>query len=337
MSLLPSRGPDVSTVQEGEMEVVGVDEDVEPLIDALSSDTARAVLNAIYDEPGTASEIADRLDMSIQKVSYHLDKLDDQDLIVVAGTRYSEKGQEMKIYRPPDEPVVLFVGTRERKDSLKTMVKRLLPMIGVLALASVVIEQFSRSGFLPGIGAPGSATGEQSGAAAGGDGGSGGSSGDGATGDGGDAGGGVGGDAGGGDGGDAGVEYDAADAPTESPTKGAADTAVERGDDGGAGGDGGISIQSEPTGTPQVEATQQAQPTPQATSTPQATPTPQAEPTGTPVPADLDAEAIDTVARATETAAGSAGPTISPGVAFFLGGLLVLVLLVGWWSYRSYA
>jgi len=48
----------------------------------------------------------------------------------------------MNVYEPPEDPLVLFVGTSERKDSLKTMVKRLLPTIGVLALASVAVQRF---------------------------------------------------------------------------------------------------------------------------------------------------------------------------------------------------
>jgi len=140
MSLLPSRGPETSTTQEGDLQVVGVDEAVAPIFDALSSDTARDVLNTIYDDPGTPSEIADRLDMSIQKVSYHLEKLAEVDLIEVAGTRYSEKGQEMTVYQPPDDPLVLFVGTEDRKRTLRSLVKRVVPTLGILAVASAAVQ-----------------------------------------------------------------------------------------------------------------------------------------------------------------------------------------------------
>lgn len=249
------------------MEVIGVDEDVDSLLDALSSDTARAVLNAIYEEPGTPSEIADRLDMSIQKISYHLEKLEDEDLIAVAGTRYSEKGQEMTVYEPPEDPLVLFVGTRERKDSLKALVKRLLPTIGILALASLAVQRFlGRDG---GSGAVSLSTG---------------------------AGGQAGGESGGGGADSAGAQ-DATPSATEAATETAADS----------GGD--VTIQGgEPSATP----------TEVATETPMST------------------ESFETGAQATEAVAGS-GFGVSPGVAFFLGGLLVLTLVVGWWGYRNYA
>lgn len=285
MSLLPSRGPDTSTSQEGELQVVGVDDDVAPLLDALNSETARAIINEIYQEPGTPSAIADRLDMSIQKVSYHIEKLEEQDLIDVAGTQYSEKGQEMTVYQPPDDPTVLFVGTEERKRSLTTMVKRLLPIVSVVALGSLVIEQLFGDGFAPtfGAGAPSAQSGDS-----------------------------------GGSGGDAGAEEAAAEAtetpmPTEAPT----DTPTPTDD----GGDIGI-----------AEATE----TPTATAEPAATPTPEPE-TATPAPEQETVDmAAETTARAADVAA-SGGLDLSPGLAFFLGGMTVVAVLGLWWAYTTYA
>jgi DNA-binding transcriptional ArsR family regulator len=245
MSLLPSRGPDTSTSQDGELQIVGVDEDVSAVLDALSSETAREILNAVYDDPGTPSELADRLGMSIQKVSYHLEKLQEQDLITVAGTQYSEKGQEMNVYEPPDDPLVLFVGTQERKRSLRSLVERLLPVVGVLTGASAAVQVLF--GTLPnlfGVGEPGGETQPQSG-------------GDGAT-----------------------------ETPTPEPTD-----------------DGGIGI---------METTE----------------TPTEEPT--PVQ-DMATEATEAV---TSTAA-SGGLDLEPGVAFFLGGLLVVAVVTAMWLYAE--
>ncbi|NLV06541.1 ArsR/SmtB family transcription factor [Haloarcula rubripromontorii] len=269
MSLLPSRGPDTSTSQDGELQVVGVDEDVSAVLDALSSETAREILNTVYEEPGTPSELADRLDMSIQKVSYHLEKLEDEELIAVAGVQYSEKGQEMKVYEPPEDPLVLFVGTQERKQSLRSLVRRVLPVIGILTAASVMLQLLL--GQFP----------IQFGSAGAG-----------------------GGDAGAGDeasqgGGDA-ESLDAANQtePISTPT---------------ASDDGGFQI---------AEATE----TPEATPAPARTPAPEAD---TPV-------MTEEARRLTTDAAASGGFHIEPGVAFFLGGLLVLTLYVSFWAYRNY-
>ncbi|WP_226010046.1 ArsR/SmtB family transcription factor [Halomicrobium salinisoli] len=288
MSLLPSRGPETSTTQDGELQVVGVDEDVAPLLDALSSETARSVLNAIYEDPGTPSEIADRLDMSIQKVSYHIDKLEEQELIAVAGTRYSEKGQEMTVYEPPEDPLVLFVGTEERKESLLTMVKRLLPVVGSLGIGSLLIDQlYGSGGLLPSFGVTGSGGDSESGGQ------------DLGYDDAGDA-------------GDAGAGGDAVSRATETATDTPAPTATET--------EGSDVLVAESTATETSAATE----TPVATETP--TPVPDGGATPTPVQ-DVATEVAET--------AGSAGATLSPGLAFFLGGLFVLAVVVAWWTYSG--
>ena len=263
MSLLPSRGPDTSTSQDGELQVVGVDEDVSAVLDALSSETAREILNTVYEDPGTPSELADRLGMSIQKVSYHLEKLEDEELITVAGVQYSEKGQEMKVYEPPEDPLVLFVGTQERKQSLRSLVRRVLPIVGILTAASVMLQlllgqfpiQFGSSGA-----------------------------------------------------GDAGTAGDGGDAESLDAANRTAATA-----------------EATPTPTPEGDGGFQIA---EATETPEATPAPEAD---TPV------EVMTEEARQLTTdAAASGAMDIEPGVAFFLGGLLVLTLYVSFWAYGNY-
>ena len=294
MSLLPSRGPEASTSQDGEIEIVGVDEDVSSVIDALSSETARDILNEVYSDPGTPSELADRLEMSIQKVSYHLEKLEDEDLIAVAGTRYSEKGQEMKVYQPPEDPLVLFVGTQERKRSLMSLAKRLVPVIGVLTAASVVVQVLTAG--LPFVAQSGGADGGE----AGGD----------PTGDGGGAGSQSGGDAGSGDDVSLDTTAESTDAPTAEPEieATAEPTATPSGDDGGVG-------IAEVTETPVSEPT----------STPTAAPTEAAD-TATPVPTEVATELA-------EVSGSAGGFDPAPGLVFFLGGLLVVLVVAAVWLY----
>lgn len=141
MSLLPSSGSRVSPTQEGELQVVGIEsEQMETVVDALASDTARNLLAEIYEDPAVPSELAERLDMTLQRVSYHLDKLEEASMIRVAGTQYSEKGQEMKIYAPADDPLVVFVGTEERKSSFTDLLKRLIPAIAILGVFSYTLQ-----------------------------------------------------------------------------------------------------------------------------------------------------------------------------------------------------
>ena len=146
VSLLPSTD-DVTGEQEGEIQVLGVDEDDSAdVFEALSSDTARRVLTAIYDESAPPSELADRLDMSLQNVSYHLDNLEEAGVVRVADTRYSEKGREMNVYAPADDPVVVFVGTEERKTGFRDLLKRLVGATGLLFVISSLLFAFQAFG-----------------------------------------------------------------------------------------------------------------------------------------------------------------------------------------------
>ena len=146
VSLLPSTD-DVTGEQEGEIQVLGVDEDDSAdVFEALSSDTARRVLTAIYDESAPPSELADRLDISLQNVSYHLDNLEEAGVVRVADTRYSEKGREMNVYAPTDDPVVVFVGTEERKTGFRDLLKRLVGATGLLFVISSLLFAFQAFG-----------------------------------------------------------------------------------------------------------------------------------------------------------------------------------------------
>lgn len=147
MSLLPSRSSEVAANQEGEMRVLGInDDEMDAVFDTLSSGTARTILSAIYDSPATASELADRTENSVQTVMYHLDNLNNSGLIQVADTRYSEKGKEMNVYAPADDPVVVFVGTEERKTGLVDMLKRLVGATALLSLISAFLFVFQAFG-----------------------------------------------------------------------------------------------------------------------------------------------------------------------------------------------
>jgi DNA-binding transcriptional ArsR family regulator len=141
MSLLPS-SPDTST-EHTEPRVVGVDdEDADALLSALSSGTARALLSACHNEPAPPSKLADKADTSLQNAQYHLEKLEDAGAVEVVDTAYSAKGREMDVYAPADQPLVIFAGEEEKQSTLRSALSRLLGSVGVLALASLAVQQW---------------------------------------------------------------------------------------------------------------------------------------------------------------------------------------------------
>lgn len=149
MSLLPS-SYDSSSAADGDPRVVGVESDeADEIFAALSAGTARQLLVELHDSPGPPAELADRVDTSVQNVQYHLEKLETAGAIEVVETAYSEKGREMSVYAPADQPLVIFAGEEDEQSSLRTAISRFLGSVGILALASAVVQAVFGERLLP--------------------------------------------------------------------------------------------------------------------------------------------------------------------------------------------
>ena len=137
MSLLPSR-LDVSA-SPGEPKVLDIDgEEAEAAFDALGSETARTVLATTYEEPKTPPEIREDVGTSLQNVHYHIDRLEDAGLLEPAGTGYSSKGNEMTVYGPASEAVVLFAGEDGASSRLRGVLERLFGLFLVVGISTLV-------------------------------------------------------------------------------------------------------------------------------------------------------------------------------------------------------
>jgi DNA-binding transcriptional ArsR family regulator len=126
---------------DGDVRVCWLDDDnAETLINSLSSETARSILTALYEQHSTASELADEVDTSVQNVRHHLDNLQDAGLAEVAGTRYSVKGREMDVYAPSDDQLVVAVGREDDRSSFLDSLRSLLGAVGALVVGSVLVQ-----------------------------------------------------------------------------------------------------------------------------------------------------------------------------------------------------
>jgi DNA-binding transcriptional ArsR family regulator len=304
MSLLPSR-PNLSS--DAGPRVVGLDsEDADALMSALSSTTARRILASLHEDPAPPAELAARVDTSLQNTQYHLERLEEAGAVDVVGTAYSEKGREMDVYGPADEPLVIFAGRDESASGLRAALSRLVGGFAALAVGALAIQETLGPGIgtLFGTGSP-----PPAGLSGGADGG-----GDPSL-------------SGGAGAGDAGAT------PTPTPeAAGASPTGATTASPTQA------TPQPTPGPTPQATGTDggfsasEATETPVATGQPTSTPAPEATSAHTPIET-----AADTVTRtATELAhqttematSGADAAGIEPGVAFFLGGATVLVAVV---------
>ena len=296
----PTRSPEGARVLSLE------DDATEEALSALSSDTAREILALIYEEPRTPPEIRDAIDTSLQNVHYHLENLEEADLIQPAGSGYSEKGTEMTVYAPASEAVVLFAGAEDDGSRIQTALARLLGAVGLLALASIAVRRVARttlpvSGLGGGDGGEGAATpASQSGGGT-----------DTVAPEGAD----------GGDGGGMGaLDQEATPTPEATSTPEATPTSDP------AGTPATTSAQTETpieTSTPTPRDTPAATPDPSVDEITTPTPEPTLEPTGTATP--TQSEAWDAIA------AGDGGLLADPAVAFFLGGLFMLAVAGAWW------
>ena len=141
-SLLPLK-PTTPRLRERDAEpklVDFTDAEADEILSAVSSETARTILERIYEEPKTASEIAREIDSSIQNVSYHLDRLTDAGLVEVAETWYSGQGREMNVYAPVNGPLVLYAGAERATPSLTSALQRVFGAVALVGLASAFVH-----------------------------------------------------------------------------------------------------------------------------------------------------------------------------------------------------
>lgn len=95
--------------REPSSEAVALD-DAGDVVSALTSETARKLVDHVYADPATASELADAIDTSLQNAQYHLNRLEEAGVIEVIGTWYSKRGTDMDVYGPTNEPLVIVAG-----------------------------------------------------------------------------------------------------------------------------------------------------------------------------------------------------------------------------------
>ena len=125
-------------------------DDTGAVLDALGSETSRELYAALLSEPRTATELAATVDTSIQTVSYHIDNLQEADLVEPGTTRYSDRGREMTVWVPVSRGIL--VTDNPDTDRLRRRVASVLGLaigaatidVGVAVLARRVLRRPTR-------------------------------------------------------------------------------------------------------------------------------------------------------------------------------------------------
>ncbi|MFQ3474807.1 helix-turn-helix transcriptional regulator [Halonotius sp. F2-221B] len=120
--------------------IIKMDDDAaEETLSALSPATRRQLYRALFVEPQTTSELAETVDSSIQNVQYHLETLEDAGLVEPIDTVYSGKGNEMTVFAPASDPLIL-VGDSDRLPAIRESLRNVVGGLAVLGVASLLVQ-----------------------------------------------------------------------------------------------------------------------------------------------------------------------------------------------------
>lgn len=126
------------------------DEAAEEVFAALSSESARTILAALEDGPATAPELAEQTDLTVQNVTYHLEKLAAADLVDSDGTR-GAGNTEATVYTATS-PVVVSTASktssRLRVGALGLAGGSLLSMICLPSVLELAVDPLQMARFV---------------------------------------------------------------------------------------------------------------------------------------------------------------------------------------------
>ncbi len=91
------------------------DEKIKSFGELLTNDSSRAILQILMKEEQTASQLAQKTGLSLPLVIYHLNKMQDLDVIKVSSLRPNTRGQGMKCYRATKFAIVILPSSVSEK------------------------------------------------------------------------------------------------------------------------------------------------------------------------------------------------------------------------------
>lgn len=111
-----------------------------PLFEALSNETTLEIYTAIQQEPKTASELKDLTETTLQNTHYHLNKLEEAELIEPVETWLSDRGKEMDVYGPTHSPLILSFANEQNTSRVRKRIRNALGLLGVVSFFSLIVE-----------------------------------------------------------------------------------------------------------------------------------------------------------------------------------------------------
>lgn len=105
------------------IEILSTDDDrIKAVGELLSSDTGRSILKLLFNDQMTANQIAQKTDVSLPLVIYHLKKMQDAGIVKIAQTGKNTKSHDMKYYTVDKFAIVILPsGVTEKAKSSKSL------------------------------------------------------------------------------------------------------------------------------------------------------------------------------------------------------------------------
>ena len=124
------------------------DKKIKSFGEIFTNDSSREILQLLFNEELTATQIAQKSDISLQLVKYHLNKLQDLGVVKISKVEKNSKSQDMKIYTASKFSIVIVPPTlSEKTKESKLLVRsfRHIYKVAGLGIASGVSGLFSLS------------------------------------------------------------------------------------------------------------------------------------------------------------------------------------------------
>ena len=131
------------------IEILSTDDDrIKAVGELLSSDSSRTILKLLFNEEMTANQIAQKTEISLPLVMYHLKKMQDCNVVKISQTGKNTKSHDMKYYTVDKFAIVILPsGMSEKAKSSKSLFNSFnriyrFATIGGVSLAAWFSAQF---------------------------------------------------------------------------------------------------------------------------------------------------------------------------------------------------
>jgi DNA-binding transcriptional ArsR family regulator len=105
------------------IEILSTDDDrIKAVGELLSSDSSRSILKLLFNDQLTANQIAQKTEISLPLVMYHLKKMQDSGIVKISQTGKNTKSHDMKYYTVDKFAIVILPsGVTEKAKSSKSL------------------------------------------------------------------------------------------------------------------------------------------------------------------------------------------------------------------------